>query len=176
MNLIKTLLASLALVLASQTLFAGDACCPDCGKACETVAKTVTVKKYCYKIEQKQICIPGLCIPSFPWFSKNCESGSCSDLPCRTCTTRPCTKRCGRVKTVKVLKKVEYECKSCGYEWRIYDVDECGKRIEKQKTPHKAAAFTDDVQSIAPVVASTSKLFFSNLMILKTKNKATVKR
>lgn len=170
MNTIKTLLASLALMLASQTLFAGEVCCPDCGKACEAIPITTTVKKHCYKIEYKQICIPGLCIPSFSWFSKKCcESGSCGSPSCSTCTTRPCTPRCGRVKTIKVLKKVEYECKSCGYEWRICNVDSCGNRIEGKKPTEQAASFKGNIPPVPSVLTTASKLFFINPVVLKTK-------
>ena len=38
--------------------------------------------------------------------------------------------RCGRVKEVKVLKKKEYECEHCGYEWKIYDVCNVGQCTE----------------------------------------------
>jgi hypothetical protein len=83
--------------------------CPECGCAvCRPVQVPVKEKQHCWEVECKQICIPAV---RWPW-------ESCCEPP-----------RCGKVKTVKVLKKVEYECTKCGYKWEIQAVDccPCGK-------------------------------------------------
>lgn len=104
MNMLKTTLAVLALALLSQSALAGRHCCPDCGaKTCVAIPETKTEKKSCYKTECKDICIPKF---RFPW---------------QMC----CTPKCGKVITVKVLKKVDYECKKCGYTWEINEVCSC---------------------------------------------------
>jgi len=73
-------------------------CCPDCGhKVCQPITETVKEKKHCWDVECKDICIPKA---KWPW-------ESC------------CEPKCARVKTIKVLKKVEYECEKCGTKWEV---------------------------------------------------------
>jgi hypothetical protein len=77
-------------------------CCPECGhKACCPVPVTLKEKKHCYQCECKDICIPGIKSPFAP----------CCEPP-----------KCGRVRTIKVLKKIEYECEKCGYQWDVKSV------------------------------------------------------
>ena len=71
--------------------------CPQC--ACQTCYLEVDqskVKKTCFKVEQKVICIPPI---RFPW----------QDCPPTTARTR----------TVNVLKTHSYECPSCSYKWTL---------------------------------------------------------
>lgn len=83
----------------------GGACCPDCGhKICQPEPITTKEKKHCWEIECKDICIPAI-----KWWWE-------------PCCTPP---KCGQVKTIKVLKKVEYECEKCGYKWKVIDVGDC---------------------------------------------------
>ena len=92
------ILLSLAL-LGSAVWAAGGACakCPRCeNRICVPERVTVKEKKHCWEVECKEICIPGF---KGPW-------QSCCEPPA-----------CGRVRTVKELKKVEYECERCGYRW-----------------------------------------------------------
>lgn len=81
-------------------------CCPECGhdKICCPTPEVKKEQKHCYEVECKDVCIP------------------CFKGPCAPCCEPP---RCGRVRTVKVLKKVEYECERCGYVWNIKCVDCC---------------------------------------------------
>ena len=77
--------------------------CPHCQtqctpKICEPTPSTDKEKKHCWCIETKEVCIPHI---RFPW---------------QPCCEPP---KCGRVRTVKTLKKVEYECEKCGYKWEI---------------------------------------------------------
>ena len=77
--------------------------CPQCNqpckcKLCEPTPTTEKDKKHCWCIETKDVCIPHI---RWPW---------------QPCCEPP---KCGRVRTVKVLKKVEYECEKCGYKWEI---------------------------------------------------------
>jgi len=82
--------------------------CPDCGcKTCRVERETIKEKKHCWEIECKDVCIP-----KFKWPWEDC------------C----CLPECGRVRTVKKLKKVEYECEKCGYKWTIEQVcNGCGQ-------------------------------------------------
>jgi hypothetical protein len=90
-----------ALLIGPFAAFAGVGhdCCPDCGNAvCVPTIETVKQKKHYWEVECKQICIPHI---RWPW-------QSCCEPP-----------KCGRVKTVSVLKKVEYECEKCGCKWEV---------------------------------------------------------
>jgi hypothetical protein len=91
--------------------------CPCCDHAvCLPVPETTTETKHGWQVECKELCIPAI---QWPWLH------ACA-LP-----------RCGRVKTVKVLKKVEYECERCGYKWEIRStVPPC----EKPPSPDQQAA------------------------------------
>lgn len=146
MNTLKTALAVAALTMLTQAAFAGDCCCPSCGeKVCLVEVKEKKVKKHCYKVECKEICIPKITF-CWPWQKNKAGCGGCGGAECAGCTAGcadgSCTDpgcrdgncgagrsggaaRCGKVKTVRVLKKVDYECKKCGYEWKIYNVG-CG--------------------------------------------------
>jgi hypothetical protein len=76
----------------------GGDCCPDCGhKVCQPKQETIKEKKSCWDVVCKDICIPKA---KWPW-------ESC------------CQPQCARVKTVKVLKKVEYECEKCRTKWEV---------------------------------------------------------
>lgn len=78
--------------------------CPDCGcKICVPEETTLKTKQHCFEVECKDICIPAVKGPFAP----------CCEAP-----------HCGRVRTVKVLKKVQYECEHCGYKWRVQAVCE----------------------------------------------------
>lgn len=80
---------------------AGHHSCPHCShpcKICEPQPTTDKEKKHCWCVELKEVCIPHI---RWPW---------------QPCCEPP---KCGRVRTVKVLKKVEYECEKCGYKWEI---------------------------------------------------------
>jgi hypothetical protein len=127
MNTLKrTTLALVALAFLAQVASA-DCCCPSCGeKVCRIEAKTETVTKKCYQVECKEICIPKIkfCWPWQRGAKSGCGDADCTDADCTdgNCSSCSETARCGKVKTVKVLKKVDYECKKCGYDWKIYDV------------------------------------------------------
>src|SRR5689334_18640953 len=77
----------------------GDRCCPECGCAtCVPVLGPVKETKTAYRCECKVICIPSF---------KNPFAPCCEPPP-------P-----GKPKTVRVIKKVEYECEKCGYTWKV---------------------------------------------------------
>ena len=92
---------AIALLFVGSSLVRADDCCPSCGvKICKPSIEKTKEKKSCYEIEQKDVCIP---LVNLPW--KKCS-----------------TPRCGQVRTVNVLKKVDKECESCGYKWEITTV------------------------------------------------------
>ena len=106
------LLAITATMMGGNQNFAnpGSPCCEKangaCGnsnycsqgcKSCRLHVETLKVKKHCYSIECKDICIPPV---RFPW--QKC-----------------CTLKCGKIKTVRVLKKHNYTCEKCGYKWTV---------------------------------------------------------
>ena len=81
--------------------------CPSCGNAvCVPSREPEVDERYCWKVEFKQVCIPAI---RWPW---------------QSC----CEPKCGKVKTVKVLEKVEYECDKCGYRWDVRPVGCCPTR------------------------------------------------
>lgn len=86
----------------------GHFCCPDCGcTVCVPEPTLLKTKQHCFEVECKDICIPAV------------------RGPCAPCCQEPA---CGRVRTVKVLKKVEYECQHCGYKWQVQKIcDQPGK-------------------------------------------------
>ncbi len=105
----------------------GCSSCPACGnRTCHAVPVTTSIKKHCYEVECQEICIPQVC---FPWHLLSGHSllgklcGDCSDTDCTSCDDQCKDTRCGRVITVKVLKKVSYTCDSCGYDWEMDDVN-----------------------------------------------------
>jgi hypothetical protein len=80
-------------------------CCPQCDHCiCQPTPITVKVPQHYWEIESKKICIPHV---TWPW-------APCCQPP-----------KCGRVRTIHVLKKVPYECEKCGYKWEVNCV-ECG--------------------------------------------------
>jgi hypothetical protein len=85
----------------------GGDCCANCGhKVCVAVPAPIKTKQHCFEVTCKDVCIPAVKGPRVP----------CCEPPA-----------CGRVRTVKVLKKIEYECEHCGYKWHIQAACECGK-------------------------------------------------
>ena len=99
--------------------------CPACPKCSHKIC-TVSVEKtkeehHCFNVECKEICVPKITLPcwtdAIPFFKCKDKSCECGDkCPTKECCDAP---RCGYVKVVKVLKKHEYECDSCGYKWKI---------------------------------------------------------
>jgi hypothetical protein len=98
-------LLAAAPMIASAGLGHRHDCCPDCGSSvCVPSFEKVKEKKHCWCVECEQICIPRF---RWPW-------QSCCELP-----------KCGRVKNVKRLKKIEYECEKCGCKWDVQSVGCC---------------------------------------------------
>lgn len=95
--------------VASISVWAGDRTCNSCPKCqykvCEPSPEVKQEKKTTYDFECKEICIPGI---RWPW------------QPC-------CEPSCGKVRTVKVLKKYEQVCEKCGTKWTVTDCGPCGK-------------------------------------------------
>jgi hypothetical protein len=154
MNKIHIISTITALLLMSQVSWAGEKACSDKGKkkvcpdssnkVCEAVPVTKSVKKSAYEVECKEICIPS--------YTFSFSLGKLCGLKCDTKDEKNCgregqPKKCGRVKTVKVLKKVDGKAgEKCTYEWKIRD----GKGCETKKGG--SAAVTPAPQ---PVPAAT---------------------
>lgn len=98
------------LLAVSSAANAGGHCCPRCSEPCYPEVSVEDVTKHCWKVECKKVCIPRL---TFPW--QTCKQSCC----CNTC---PQPAKCGRVRTVRVLVKHEYECKKCKYKWEVNDI------------------------------------------------------
>jgi hypothetical protein len=79
-----------AIIMIASVTNAGvrDNSCDCTSKTCKVEIEYVPVIKECYKTECKEICIPAV---RFPW-------ESC------------CTPKCGKVITIKTLKKETYQC------------------------------------------------------------------
>ena len=93
------------------------ACCPNC----QLEIKLEDVKKYCYDVGTKTVCIPKV---NFPWqVSKHqkggCDCSGCDGAGCDTCCGPDCPVPCkgAKVRCARVLKKYEYQCKCCKYKW-----------------------------------------------------------
>ena len=93
------------------------ACCPNC----QLEIKLEDVKKYCYDVGTKTVCIPKV---NFPWqVSKHqkggCDCSGCDGAGCDTCCGPDCPVPCkgAKVRCARVLKKYEYQCKRCKYKW-----------------------------------------------------------
>ncbi len=109
--------------------------CPSCKSGCELHVDKGRETKSCWEIEFKPICIPRV---TFPWQYKRCACGSGkSDGKC--CGHAPLNG--ARVKTVRKLKKVEYECAKCKYTWKPIcpGCDKSGKGPHKGSADHPAA-------------------------------------
>ena len=88
--------------------------CPKCqNDVCVLKAECVKDERVCFEVEQKLICIPKI---SLPW--RKCEKPCCGD-----CASN-CRHRCGKTRTIKVLKTKAYECDVCKYSWKVYEPEE----------------------------------------------------
>lgn len=109
-----------------------------CGKSCcEAVCcpKKVTeeVKKHCWKVESKMVCIPGYRFEC-NWRKNKCCKGGCDSCCDSCCSSGGCndcgTPTCGRVRCINVLEKHEYTCEECGYEWDVKCVRKGNRRCK----------------------------------------------
>lgn len=102
------LLGILLLTIGSGCAHTRHACpplhCSSCGKTCQPEVKETESTHDCYSEACKDICIPAI---RFPW--QDC----CAPL------------KCGKVRSVKVLKKYEYKCPDCEVKWNVVDSDCC---------------------------------------------------
>ena len=97
--------------------------CPKCH--CEVTIEEEKVKKHCYEVEHEQVCIPKVRIPWHRFTLHKCHcKGKCTcGKRChQPCLDLPC---CFKVRTIRVLKKEEYECKVCKCKFTPVCVD-CG--------------------------------------------------
>ena len=122
--------------------------CPNCHNTCTLSVEKGTVKRECYEVECKQICIPRV---TFPWQKKTCCS-ACGGKGCRDGKSGCCAAHtCAKAKSVRVLKKYEYECPACKFHW-IPDGEKDGYKagVMKDKMIVPGAAPADDVDVPPP--------------------------
>lgn len=85
------------------------AVCSRCGeKVCVTFVSPATETRSCWDVECEEVCIPAV---RCPWHA-------CPTADCDICSAAPLP-RYGKVRRVRKLKPVEYECDTCRYEHRI---------------------------------------------------------
>jgi hypothetical protein len=87
--------------------------CPNCCHECVFSANKEKVTKSCYDVVCKDICIPRIV---FPWQKGCCscaKGGKDGDGKDGCCAIHNGAK----TKSVRVLKKYEYECARCKYKW-----------------------------------------------------------
>jgi hypothetical protein len=101
-TLTKTLAIGILLSLSGLALATNCHCCDDTGCSecaecpnCKLKVEKAKVKKYCWEVECKPICVPKV------------------RLPWQSC----CEPLCAEGRNIHVLKKVEYECEECKYTW-----------------------------------------------------------
>ncbi len=119
------LLAGVCVVAATATMIFADPAAPadcECGpptcKYCKLHVEKEKIKKSCWKVERKQICIPEV---RFPWSKLH----ACRHHGCRGCA-ECCEPRCARVRTVRYLDKHSYECgEECVYSWEVEEACIC---------------------------------------------------
>ena len=104
--------------------------CIKCQGVCCPKVVEKEVKKHCWKVSPKLVCIPGF---RWPWEKCKTRKDECCDRcvgGCDECLSKSCKLPCGRVRCVNVLEKHEYTCKKCGYEWTAKCVctSKCSKK------------------------------------------------
>ena len=114
-------------------------CCEPCMLVCSAETKMVKVKKHGWEVECEHVCIPKVHCPLFKLFgcgsacsaaSNGCQN--CGEAGCngQCCSNGGCNQHgaCGRIRTVRKLKKEEYEVEKCVVEWSVKKcAGSCGK-------------------------------------------------
>ena len=115
--------------------------CPNCEHVCNVTISLEKVKHHCYMVECKKICIPPI---TFPW-QIGCDTGcNCPNKGC------PESAKDAKIKTVRVLKKFEFECERCKYKWTPA-CDKCGCESCGAGTCSDACSDATDRETIVPV-------------------------
>lgn len=103
----------------------GSVQCPSCAdEICKLELDNSKVKKKCFVVEQKPICVPPI---RLPWAK--------------------CPPATSKTKLVKVLSTKSYECPNCAYKWKL---QECELPQEAAPTP---AAPTEATEKAAAIPA-----------------------
>ena len=93
-----------------------DATCSPCTLVCQPEVRMEMVKKSGWEVECEYICVPKVHCPLFRFFGKRDDCETCVSGNGNNCFGRP---RCAKVKQVKKLKQVNYECQECVVEWNL---------------------------------------------------------
>ena len=116
-----------------------DHCCGPCMLVCSAEKKTLKVKKHGWELECEHVCIPKVHCPLFRCFGSRSAAPAC----CQNCGDSNCNGNCsangscnpqgacGRIRTVRKLKKEEYEVEKCVVEWSVKKCGgSCGKSCD----------------------------------------------
>ena len=129
-----------------------SACCP----RCKLEVGTENVKRNFYEVVCKDICIPKV---TFPW-QKPC-SDSCKGGCASGCCECPVPCKGARIRTVKVLKKYQYECERCKYKWTPEYPCSCCRCTENRESSKAAARQANSAKgSIPPIPPETTTRFW----------------
>ena len=110
---------AVAAVADDLTVEAECGCVSEC---CQQHVEIIKETKYCWEVEQRQVCIPTACCPWLEWlpFGK------------------------GSIRTVNVLEKHEWECEKPVYKW-VPVIEHCCA-----SPPPKAGVFLPHVPTTLP--------------------------
>jgi hypothetical protein len=123
--------------------------CPQCCHDCVFSAEKAKETKSCYAAECKPICIPRVV---FPWQKGCCTCGKGGKDGGKDgcCAVHNGVKK----RSVRVLKKYEYECSKCKYQWTPVDDKDGDKDGDwKDEMPAPIPAGDVDVPPPPPVSA-----------------------
>ena len=88
--------------------------CPQCNSdQCELKTEKGESKKSCFKVEQKEVCIPAV---TLPW-------------------KKHCPKTTSKMRVVNVLKKHSYKCPSCEYSWEVMEPEAASEPVMTESAP-----------------------------------------
>ncbi|MAR10684.1 MAG: hypothetical protein CL681_11995 [Blastopirellula sp.] len=130
--------------------------CPRCKTRCRAEVTTEDVKKHCFEVECKTICIPKV---TFPWQLHKLHGKNC----CKDGAVCPPPAKCAKTRTVRVLVKYEYTCPKCKYTWTPYRNCSQGNCSGRSDTATQVEADTTPVIAPPPPVPSESQ---ANLPLL----------
>lgn len=133
-----------------DTCCSSPECCPE-DYRCQCEAKSEAVKKTCYNVEKKPICIPPITTSPFDCLKKKLRRHSgcddcCTTGRCDSCDGGKCSpgglfscfknKNCGGIRCVNKLSKEKVDAgEKCVCEWSAVRLDGCDANCGTCDTP-----------------------------------------